>query len=111
MKYFVGRLGPFTDARQSSDSSIIYIACVQEGGGSVHGLLSCNKATYFSVFVTLFFDMFRRFWADAALVCPQILCLMSAYYKTIKTSGGDLLTASERGEGWGKKSFRKKKRK
>lgn len=33
MKYFVGRLGPFTDARQSSDSSIIYIACVQEGGG------------------------------------------------------------------------------
>ena len=39
MKYFVGRLGPFTDARQSSDSSIIYIACVQGGGGV------CTRAT------------------------------------------------------------------
>ena len=25
-------------------------------GGSVHRLLSCNKVTYFSGFVTLFFD-------------------------------------------------------
>ena len=87
---------------------IYHLHSLCTGGGSVHGLLSCNKATYFSVFVTLFFDMFRRFWADAALVCPQILCLMSAYYKTIKTAGGDLLTASESGEGWGKKIFRKK---
>ena len=81
------------------------------GGGSVHGLLSCNKATYFSVFVTLFFDTFRRFWADAALVCPQILCLMSAYYKTIKTAGGGFIDRQWEGGGVGEEEFSKKKTK
>ena len=54
--------------------------------------------------------MFRRFWADAALVCPQILCLMSAYYKTIKTAGGGgFIDRQWEGGGVGEEEFSKKK--
>ena len=55
--------------------------------------------------------MFRRFWADAALVCPQILCLMSAYYKTIKTAGGGFIDRQWEWGGVGEEDFSKKNEK
>ena len=97
MKYFVGCLGPLNDACQPP---IIYIACMVL---HVHRLLSWNKATYFSGFVTLFFDtvsissLLSR--CSASLSTDPLFSfrsLSSARDKTIKTAG-DLLTASARG--------------
>ena len=79
----------------------------------VHRLLSCNKATYFSGFVTLFFDtvfissLLRR--CSASMSTDPLFSfrsLSSTRDKTIKTAG-DLLTASAGGRGGGRRFFEK----
>ena len=83
----------------------------------VHRLLSCNKATYFSGFVTLFFDtvsippLLSR--CSASLSTDPLFSfrsLSSARDKTIKTAGY-LLTASAGGRGGGRRFFERSKRK
>ena len=79
----------------------------------IHRLLSCNKATYFSGFVTLFFDTvsISSFLSrcSASLSTDPLFSfrsLSSARDKTIKTAGY-LLTASAGGRGGGRRFFEK----
>ena len=80
----------------------------------VHRLLPCKKATYFSGFVTLFFDTvsISSFLSrcSASLSTDPLFSfrsLSSARDKTMKTAG-DLLTASSGGVGVGEEDFSKR---
>ena len=104
MKYFVGCLDPLTDAM----STIYHLYNLR-----VHRLLSCNNATYFSGFVTLFYDTvsissFLSRCSASMSTDPlfSFRSLSSARDKTIKTAG-HLLTASAGGRG-GEEDFSKR---